>query len=172
MKALTWHGKHDIRCESVPDPKIEDAGDAIIKVTACAICGSDLHIFDGMIPEIKSGDVLGHETMGEVVEVGAGVKNLRPGDRVVVPFTIFCGECFFCKKGFYSACERSNPDRKTAKSFGATPPPVSSAIRTSWEAIQGVKQNTCACPMPMWDRSRSRTDFQTSRCCSCPTSFL
>lgn len=122
MKALTWHGKHDIRCETVPDPKIEDGRDAIIKVTACAICGSDLHIFDGMIPEMKSGDVLGHETMGEVIEVGAGVQNLQRGDRVVVPFTISCGECFFCKKGFYSACERSNPDRKTAeKLWGHSP---------------------------------------------------
>jgi threonine dehydrogenase-like Zn-dependent dehydrogenase len=122
MKALTWHGKHDIRCEIVPDPKIEDGRDAIIKVTACAICGSDLHIFDGMIPEMKRGDVLGHETMGEVIEVGAGVQNLQRGDRVVVPFTISCGECFFCKKGFYSACERSNPDRKTAeKLWGHSP---------------------------------------------------
>jgi threonine dehydrogenase-like Zn-dependent dehydrogenase len=115
MKALTWHGKHDIRCETVPDPELQDGHDAIIKVTACAICGSDLHIFDGMIPQMKSGDVLGHETMGEVVEVGAGVKNLRPGDRVVVPFTISCGECFFCKNGFYSACERTNPDREKAE---------------------------------------------------------
>ena len=115
MKALTWHGKHDIRCETVPDPKIQDGRDAIIRVTACAICGSDLHIYDGMIPQMKSGDVLGHETMGEVIEVGTGVKNLRPGDRVVVPFTISCGECYFCKKGFFSACERSNPDKKTAE---------------------------------------------------------
>jgi threonine dehydrogenase-like Zn-dependent dehydrogenase len=115
MKALTWHGKHDIRCETVPDPKIQDNRDAIIKVTACAICGSDLHIYDGMIPQMKSGDVLGHETMGEVVEVGSNVRNLRPGDRVVVPFTISCGECFFCQKGFYSACERSNPDKKIAE---------------------------------------------------------
>ena len=107
MKALTWHGKHDIRCETVPDPKIEDGRDAIIKVTACARSGSDLHIFDGMIPEMKSGDVLGHETMGEVIEVGAGVQNLQRGDRVVVPFTISCGECFFCKKGILSRLRKS-----------------------------------------------------------------
>jgi threonine dehydrogenase-like Zn-dependent dehydrogenase len=94
---------------------LQDGRDASIKVTACAICGSDLHIFDGMIPKMKSGDVLGHETMGEVVEVGVGVRNLRPGDRVVVPFTISCGECFFCKNGFYSACERTNPDREIAE---------------------------------------------------------
>jgi len=110
MKALTWHGKGDIRCESVPDPSIDHPRDAIIKVTACAICGSDLHLFDGVMPSMKSGDVLGHETMGEVVEVGSGVGNLKVGDRVVVPFTIACGECFFCKRGYYSGCERSNPN--------------------------------------------------------------
>jgi threonine dehydrogenase-like Zn-dependent dehydrogenase len=84
-------------------------------VTACAICGSDLHIYDGMIPHMRSGDVLGHETMGEVVEVGRGVTKLKVGDRVVVPFTIACGECFFCRNGFYSGCERTNPDKKTAE---------------------------------------------------------
>jgi threonine dehydrogenase-like Zn-dependent dehydrogenase len=115
MKALTWHGKGDMRCESVPDPKIEHPRDAIIKVTACAICGSDLHIYDGVIPSMESGDVLGHETMGEVIEVGAENKKLKIGDRVVVPFTIACGECFFCKRGFYSGCERSNPDRQKAE---------------------------------------------------------
>ena len=117
MKALTWHGKGDMRCESVADPQIEQPRDAIIKVTACAICGSDLHIFDGVIPEMKYGDVLGHETMGEVVEVGTEVTNLKIGDRVVVPFTISCGQCFFCKRGFYSGCERSNPDRNKAEAL-------------------------------------------------------
>src|SRR5436305_3666604 len=122
MKALTWHGKNDIRCESVPDPKIQDGRDAIIKVTACAICGSDLHIFDGLIPSMEKGDVLGHETMGEVVEVGNDNKKLKVGDRVVVPFTISCGECFFCQKGFFSGCERSNPNKaKAAKLWGHSP---------------------------------------------------
>lgn len=122
MKALTWHGKSDIRCESVADPKIEDPRDAIIKVTACAICGSDLHIFNGVIPDMEHGDILGHETMGEVVEVGSENKKLKVGDRVVVPFTISCGECFFCKKGFYSGCERSNPDKaKASKLWGHSP---------------------------------------------------
>src|SRR4029079_18210230 len=90
MKALTWHGKNDIRCDTVPDPKIEDGRDAIIRVTACAICGSDLHIFDGVISGMEKGDVLGHETMGEVVEVGSENRTLKVGDRVVVPFTISC----------------------------------------------------------------------------------
>jgi threonine dehydrogenase-like Zn-dependent dehydrogenase len=108
MKALCWHGKSDMRYETVPDPRIEDPRDAIIKVTACAICGSDLHIYNGVIPEMEKGDVIGHETMGEVVEVGRENRKLKVGDRVVVPFTISCGECFFCKRGYYSGCERSN----------------------------------------------------------------
>lgn len=122
MKALCFHGKGDIRCESVPDPKIEHPRDAIIRVTSCAICGSDLHIFNGVIPGMETGDVLGHETMGEVVEVGSEVKNLKSGDRVVVPFTISCGECFFCQKGFFSGCERSNPDASKAKELWGSSP--------------------------------------------------
>jgi threonine dehydrogenase-like Zn-dependent dehydrogenase len=122
MKALTWHGKGDIRCESVPDPRIEHDRDAIIKVTACAICGSDLHLYDGVMPTMEKGDVLGHETMGEVVEVGTGNSKLKVGDRVVVPFTISCGECFFCKNGYFSGCERSNPNAKIAeKMWGHSP---------------------------------------------------
>ncbi len=122
MKALTWHGKNDIRCESVPDPKIEHGRDAIIKVTACAICGSDLHLFDGIMPSMEAGDVLGHETMGEVVEVGRDNKKLKVGDRVVVPFTISCGECYFCQRGYYSGCERSNPNAAmAAKLWGHSP---------------------------------------------------
>ncbi|HLI22663.1 MAG TPA: zinc-dependent alcohol dehydrogenase [Stellaceae bacterium] len=115
MKALTWHGKGDIRCETVPDPQIQRPRDIIIKVTACAICGSDVHIYDGIIPRMKSGDVLGHETMGVVVEVGSEITKLKRGDRVVVPFTIACGECFFCQHDFYSGCERTNPDKKDAE---------------------------------------------------------
>jgi threonine dehydrogenase-like Zn-dependent dehydrogenase len=122
MKALCWHGKRDMRLDTVPDPKIEHPRDAIIRVTACAICGSDLHIYDGMIPTMERGDVLGHETMGEVVEVGSENKALKVGDRVVVPFTIACGECFFCKRGFFSGCERSNPNAKAAeKIWGHSP---------------------------------------------------
>src|SRR4026207_287286 len=122
MKALCWHGKGDMRYDTVPDPKIEEPRDAIIKVTACAICGSDLHIFDGVIPGMQSGDVLGHETMGEVVEVGAENKKLKVGDRVGVPFTISCGGCVFCRTGHFSACERTNPDKeKAAKLWGHSP---------------------------------------------------
>lgn len=122
MKALTWHGKSDIRCESVPDPQIEHPRDAIIKVTACAICGSDLHIYDGVIPEMHSGDIVGHETMGEVMEVGPNAGDLKVGDRIVVPFTIACGECFFCTRGFYSGCERSNPNKDKAEQLWGSSP--------------------------------------------------
>jgi threonine dehydrogenase-like Zn-dependent dehydrogenase len=112
MRALCWHGKEDIRCDNVPDPTIEESTDVVIKVTACAICGSDLHLMGGFVAGMKSGDVLGHETMGEVVAVGKDVKKLRIGDRVVVPFTISCGECRMCKWGLFSCCERSNPSGK------------------------------------------------------------
>lgn len=119
MKALCWHGKNDIRYDTVPDPSIEDPRDAIVKVSSCAICGSDLHLYDHFIPGMESGDVMGHEFMGEVVEVGAEIHRLRPGDRVVVPFTIFCGECEQCLRGNYSVCERSNRNRELGdKAFG------------------------------------------------------
>jgi threonine dehydrogenase-like Zn-dependent dehydrogenase len=121
MKALVWHGKQDIRCDTIPDPEIEDAKDAIIKVTSCAICGSDLHLFHNMIPAMKPGDVVGHEMMGEVVETGSGVTTLKKGDRIVVPFTINCDECEQCKRGNYSVCERTNRNKDLAsKVFGHT----------------------------------------------------
>jgi threonine dehydrogenase-like Zn-dependent dehydrogenase len=120
MKALVWHGTTDIRCDSVPDPEIEHPRDAIIKVTSCAICGSDLHLYDHFMPGMKSGDIMGHETMGEVVEVGSAAKGkLKVGDRVVIPFTIICGECEQCKRGNFSVCERTNRNGHiAAKAFG------------------------------------------------------
>lgn len=119
MKALRWHGKHDIRYEEVADPIIEAPRDAILKVSSCAICGSDLHLFDGFMKGMKSGDIIGHEFMGEVVEVGAANKTLKPGDRVVIPFTIFCGDCEQCRRSNFSLCERSNRNADlAAKAFG------------------------------------------------------
>ncbi|WP_368623666.1 zinc-dependent alcohol dehydrogenase [Paraburkholderia sp. BR13444] len=121
MRALCWHGKKDVRVDNVPDPIIEHPRDAIVKVSSCAICGSDLHLFDGFMPSMKSGDILGHEFMGEVVEVGSGNSRLKVGERVVVPFTIACGECDQCRRGFFSVCERSNRNKEMAdKVFGHT----------------------------------------------------
>lgn len=111
MRALAWHGTHDVRVDTVPDPGIVNPRDAILKVTSTAICGSDLHLYDGVIPGMLPGDVLGHEFMGEVVEVGPE-SSLQKGQRVVVPFTISCGRCFFCEKQQYSACDNSNPVAK------------------------------------------------------------
>ncbi len=109
MKAVCWYGKHDVRVENVPDPTILNGRDAIIKITTTAICGSDLHLYNGYIPTMEAGDILGHEFMGEVVETGSEVNNLKKGDKVVVPFTIACGNCFYCKKDFWSLCDNSNP---------------------------------------------------------------
>jgi threonine dehydrogenase-like Zn-dependent dehydrogenase len=120
MKAVCWRGTKDVAIEHVPDPRIINPRDAIIKVTSTAICGSDLHLYDGFIPTMKEGDILGHEFMGEVVEVGRDVMNIQKGDRVVVPFAIACGGCFFCKKQFYSACDNSNPNPEiTENLYGA-----------------------------------------------------
>lgn len=119
MKALCWHGKKDIRYDTVPDPRIEAPRDAIVKVSSCAICGSDLHLYDGFMPGMEHGDIMGHEFMGEVVEVGSGNQKLKVGDRLVVPFTIVCGECEQCRRGNFSVCERTNRNKAAAdKLFG------------------------------------------------------
>src|ERR1700716_889046 len=122
MRALCWHSSKDIHCDQVPDPRIEHPRDAIVKVTSCAICGSDLHLYDGYMPGMERGDIMGHEFMGEVVEVGPESRNaLKVGDRVVIPFTINCGECEQCRRGNFSVCERSNRNKSVAdKMFGHT----------------------------------------------------
>ena len=160
MKALVWHGKNDIRCEPVPDPKIEQGRDVIIKVMACAICGSDLHIFDGVIPQMKSGDVLGHETMGEVVEVGSDNKALKVGDRVVVPFTISCGECFFCKRGFFSGCERRH-SRNEASQVGIRVPEVE---RPCVVYLDPSSINSKRCAAAGWQQARLILRSHNSSC--------
>ncbi|QCS41707.1 zinc-dependent alcohol dehydrogenase [Natrinema versiforme] len=114
MRALTWHGEQDVRIDDVPEPEIVNPTDAIIEVTATAICGSDLHLYNGYMPGMREGDVLGHEPMGEVIEVGSEVETLEVGDRVVVPFTISCGSCWFCENELYSLCDNSNPNAEVA----------------------------------------------------------
>ena len=111
MLALTYHGSHDVRVDTVPDPILQEPDDITIKITATAICGSDLHLYRGKIPELKDGDILGHEFMGVVVDAGTEVTNLKKGDRVVVPFVIACGHCFFCERQLFAACETTNSDR-------------------------------------------------------------
>jgi threonine dehydrogenase-like Zn-dependent dehydrogenase len=122
MRAVCWHGKHDVRVETVRDPRIVNPHDAVIKISLTAICGSDLHLYNGLVPSMLKGDILGHEFMGEVMEVGPEVRSLRKGDRVVVPFPIACGACFFCRKGLTSLCENSNPNASMAeKMWGYSP---------------------------------------------------
>lgn len=122
MKAVYWYGRKDVRVEQVPDPKILNPRDAIIKVTSTAICGSDLHLYDAYIPTMERGDILGHEFMGEVMEVGNEDTALKPGDRVVVPFTIACGKCYFCQRGLWSLCDNSNPNARMAEgAYGSSP---------------------------------------------------
>lgn len=122
MRALCWMGKTDVRVENVPDPTILNPRDAIVRITSTAICGSDLHLYNGFIPTMQKGDILGHEFMGEVVEVGKEVRNLKAGDRVVVPFPIACGSCFSCEHHLYSVCENSNPNAWMAeKMWGYSP---------------------------------------------------
>ncbi len=122
MRAVCWNGKSDVRVETVPDPQIINSRDAIVRITSTAICGSDLHLYNGFIPTMKKGDILGHEFMGEVVEVGKGVDNLKAGDRIVVPFAIACGKCWFCEHDLYSLCDNSNPNAWMAeKAYGYAP---------------------------------------------------
>ncbi|MFC4437821.1 MULTISPECIES: zinc-dependent alcohol dehydrogenase [Natrialbaceae] len=122
MKALTWHGEQDVRVSEVPKPEIVNPNDAIIEITATAICGSDLHLYNGYMPSMREGDIVGHEPMGEVVEVGDEVETLEEGDRVVVPFTISCGSCWFCGNDMYSLCDNSNPNAEIArKMMGHSP---------------------------------------------------
>jgi threonine dehydrogenase-like Zn-dependent dehydrogenase len=121
MKATLWQGRNKVGVETVPDPKILNDGDAIVRITSTAICGSDLHLYDGYVPTMKKGDILGHEFMGEVVELGKGVKKLKVGDRVVVPFPIACGHCNACAAELYSLCENSNPNARLAEKMWGHP---------------------------------------------------
>ncbi len=172
MKALVWHGKSDVRCDNVPDPKIEDPRDVIVQITSTAICGSDLHLFDGYMPAMEEGDIFGHEPMGKVVEVGKSVKNLEVGDRVVVPFTIACGECFFCQKELYSCCDTTNRDAEAAaKLMGHAPAGLFGYSHITGH-IRVARRNISAFPTPTSARSKSRTIHSaTSRYSFFPISF-
>ena len=160
MKALVWHGKQDIRCDNVPDPEIEDPKDAIIKVTSCAICGSDLHLFHNMIPAMMPGDVVGHEMMGVVEEVGSEVTKLRKGDRIVIPFTINCDECDQCRRGNYLAVRAHQPQGR-ARRQGVRPPhrgPV--RLHPPHRRLsRAARPNICASPSPTAPISRRRTSL-------------
>lgn len=126
MKAACWQGAKDIKVEDVPEPRILNPRDAIVRITSTAICGSDLHLYNGFFPGMRHGDIMGHEFMGEVVALGSGVKNLSEGDRIIVPFNIACGSCFFCKRKFFSSCDNSNPNQvMSEKMFGV---PVTGAF--------------------------------------------
>ncbi|QDU80984.1 Glutathione-independent formaldehyde dehydrogenase [Polystyrenella longa] len=122
MKAVCWHGRHDVRVDTVDDPVIQDPRDIIIKVTATGICGSDLHLYNGYMPTMQAGDIIGHEPMGEVVEIGSAITKFQKGDKVVVPFTISCGSCFFCERHLFSLCDESNPNAdQAAQALGQSP---------------------------------------------------
>lgn len=122
MKAVTWCGTHNMRVENVDEPRVLNSRDAVVKITLTAICGSDLHLYNGFIPTMQKGDIVGHEFMGEIVEVGPDVHNLSEGDRVVVPFTIACGRCWFCEQQYWSLCDNSNPNAwMVEKMYGQSP---------------------------------------------------
>jgi threonine dehydrogenase-like Zn-dependent dehydrogenase len=121
MKAVCWEGTDNITVERVPDPAILNPRDAIVRVTSTAICGSDLHLMDGFIPTMKAGDILGHEFMGEVVDIGRSVSNLRKGDRVIVPFAIACGHCYFCRNEMWAVCDNSNPNSSISEKLCGYP---------------------------------------------------
>ena len=163
MRALTWQGTSKVSVETVPDPKIQEPTDAIVRMTSTAICGSDLHLYDVLGMYLDKGDVLGHEPMGIVEEVGPEVTHIRPGDRVVIPFNISCGHCWMCSRGFFAQCETTQVKRagQGRRRCSATP---SSTARSP-----AARPSTCACRRRTSARSRCRTVTPTSATCSSPT---
>jgi len=170
MRALCWHGKSDVRVDTVPDPTIEDPRDAIIKITTTCICGSDLHLYDGYMPTMEAGDVLGHEPMGVVVEVGKDVKKLKKGDRVVVPFTISCGECWYCKRTEYSLCDRTNRGAEIARKMMGQAPAGLFGYSHMTGAYPGGQAEYLRVPYADVGPVVIPTSFPTGRSSSCPTS--
>lgn len=166
MKALTYHGPHHVKVENVPDPGIEQPDDIILRVTATAICGSDLHLYRGKIPQVKHGDIFGHEFMGEVVETGHDVKNIRKGDRVVIPFVIACGDCFFCRLQQYSACENTNDGHGAAMNKKQIPPPAALfGYSHLYGGVPGGQAEYVRVPKGNVDHLRCRRCYLTIRRC-------
>ncbi len=171
MRALTYHGQGDVRVDTHPDPKIEKPTDAIIRITSTAICGSDLHLYDGYIAMMKAGDIIGHEPMGIVEEVGSEVKNIKKGDRVVVSFTISCGQCWFCEQTLYSMCDNSNPKPENAEAQMGHSPAAVYGYSHLLGGIPADRPNTFAYPTPTWVPSRSNPTWRMKRCSFSPISF-
>lgn len=168
MKALTYHGPHHVRVENVPDPIIEQPDDIILRVTATAICGSDLHLYRGKIPKVQHGDIFGHEFMGEIVECGREVKNLQKGDRVVIPFVIACGDCFFCRLQQYAACETTNAGQGATLNKSKFPRrPRCLAIAISTAVCREAVRNMFAYRRGTLGRSRCRRCCPMTKRCSC-----
>jgi threonine dehydrogenase-like Zn-dependent dehydrogenase len=149
MKAVTFQGTGKMQVETVPDPKIINPRDSIIQITSTCICGSDLHMYDGYIPTVRHGDIMGHEFMGIVVETGRGVTNLQVGDRVVVPFTISCGQCFYCMRGEYSLCDNSNPNASAAEEMYGYSPAGLFGYSHLFGGCAGDRLNLRGLPFPM-----------------------
>jgi threonine dehydrogenase-like Zn-dependent dehydrogenase len=168
MKANCWMGKKDVRVQNVPDPQIMNQQDAIVRITSSAICGSDLHLYNGFIPTMESGDILGHEFMGEVIEVGRGVNKLKKGDRVVVPFPISCGACLSCAEGLFSCCENSNPNASIAEKLWGHSIAGVFGYSHMMGGFAGGQAQYARVLMPMWVLSRCRTNCRMKRCCSFP----
>ncbi|WP_255158086.1 alcohol dehydrogenase catalytic domain-containing protein [Siphonobacter sp. BAB-5385] len=148
MRALCYNGIRDLRVENVPDPGIINPHDAIIRVTLSSVCGSDLHLINGYVPTVQSGDILGHEFIGEVVETGPQVKKLKKGDRVVVASVIACGECQHCQEQSYSLCDNTNPNAYIAEKCSVIPEQRFSDTRTLLVDMRGVMPNTFGYPLP------------------------
>ncbi len=172
MRALTYHGANSVKVDTVPDPVIEQADDIILRVTATAICGSDLHLYRGKIPKVEHGDIFGHEFMGVVEETGSAVTAVAKGDRVVILFVIACGSCFFCNLDQFAACETTNTGRgailnKSRFHQGRR----CSASAICMAASRAARLNMCECPRPTSVRSRCQAHWLTRRFCSSPIFF-
>jgi len=171
MKALVYHGIRNLRVDDVPDPEILAPTDAIVRVTSTAICGSDLHLVNGYVPTVKHGDILGHEFMGIVEEIGSAVQKFAVGDRVIVPFTISCGACNFCKNGFVTLCDNSNPNAEIGDLIAGHSPAGLYGYSHAYGGYPGGQANAPASSLPTRTCSAFRTTSRTNRCSFSPTSF-